>query len=136
MDYKKKGLAEILRKTRGEIPSLPFFSVKDSVLGKRYNLSLTFVNSKDMRELSIAHKKSPNHMNTLAFPMDKNSGEIIMNLQTIRSQAKSHNKTYLDFLLFLFIHSCLHLKGYKHGAAMDAQEDLFFNKFSKKKKSA
>jgi probable rRNA maturation factor len=131
MTYKKKGSTEILRKTRGDIPALPFFKVKEEILGKTYELSLTFVDKKEMRKLSKEHKGSPNHMNTLAFPMDEKSGEIIMNLQTIRSQAKQYNKTYTEFLLFLFIHSSLHLKGHKHGDKMDKLEDKYFNKFNK-----
>jgi probable rRNA maturation factor len=131
MQYKTKNNTEILRKTRGEIPSLPFFKVKESIFGKNYSLSLTFIDTKTQRELSLKHKGSPKHMNTLAFPLDKDAGEIIMNLQTIRSEAKNYKKTYLDHLLFMFIHSCLHLAGHKHGKKMEEIEDRLFNKFTK-----
>lgn len=120
---------EVVRKTKGEIPSLPFFNVKEKVLGKKYQLSLSFVDTRTQKNLSKEYKGSPNHMNTLAFPLDKDEGEITMNLQTIRKEAKKYKHTYHEHLLFLFIHSCLHLKGHKHGEEMERQEDKLFNMF-------
>lgn len=129
MKYLSQGTTEIIRQTPGEIPPLPFTKVKDVVLGKKYELSLSFIGSNDMRELSIEHKGSPNHMNTLAFPLDSASGEIVMNLETLRRQAPEYGKSYHNHLLFMFIHSCLHLKGFKHGKAMELEEDRVYGKF-------
>ncbi len=130
MKYKKKGNLEITRQTKGDIPSLPFFKAKEAILGRNYELSLSFIGHEAMRKLSKEHKGSFKHMNTLAFPMEKGQGEIVMNLKTIRLEARSYYKTYLEHLLFLFIHSCLHLKGYKHGKEMEKMEDKYFNKFN------
>ena len=130
MRYKQKDNLEIVRQTSGVIPTLPFFEVKNSILGKKYNLSLSFITESKMRTLSKQHKGSYNHMNTLAFELEKDSGEIVMNLQTIRSEAKEHNRKYLEHLIFLFIHSSLHLKGYSHGEAMEKLEDKYFKKFN------
>ncbi|NCS99977.1 rRNA maturation RNase YbeY [Candidatus Parcubacteria bacterium] len=131
MDYIEKDNLEITRQTKGLIPIVPFSMIKNEILGKKYDLSLAFTTMKDMRSLSKKHKGNYNHLNTLAFPFDENSGEIAMNLQTIRSQAKDHDKKYLEFLIFLFIHSSLHLKGYKHGSEMEKLEEKYFKKFNK-----
>ncbi|MFT5360025.1 MAG: rRNA maturation RNase YbeY [Candidatus Paceibacteria bacterium] len=130
MRYEEKDNLEVIRKTQGDIPNLPFSSVKNSILGKKYNLSLSFIKKDEMKDLSKKHKGSYNHMNTLAFELDEDSGEIVMNLQTIRIEAKKHDRTYLPNLLFMFIHSCLHLKDYKHGDEMEKLEDKYFNKFN------
>jgi len=121
----------IMRQTKGDIPTLPFLKVKEYILGKEYDLSLSFVDEETMESLSLTHKKSKDHMNTLAFSLDTNSGEIVMNLATIRMQAKDYNKTYLEFLLYLFIHSSLHLKGHTHSDKMDKEEDRIFTLFNK-----
>jgi len=120
-----------MRQTKGDIPTLPFLKVKEYILGKEYDLSLSFVDEETMESLSLTHKKSKDHMNTLAFSLDTNSGEIVMNLATIRMQAKDYNKTYLEFLLYLFIHSSLHLKGHTHSDKMDKEEDRIFTLFNK-----
>ncbi len=129
MQHLEKDNLEITRQTKGPLPDLPFVEAKNLILGKAYNLSLAFVDIKQMKELSKTHKGNENHLNTLAFPLDTKSGEIIMNLQTIRSQAKDYGKTYRELLLFFFVHSSLHLKGYKHGKEMESLEEKYFNHF-------
>jgi ssRNA-specific RNase YbeY (16S rRNA maturation enzyme) len=38
--------------------------------------------------------------------------------------------TYPKLLKFLFIHGCLHLKGFKHSSKMEKEEKRIMNKFS------
>lgn len=126
----EKDKISIIRETVGTIPSLPFFDVAQKILGNNYTLSLIFSQEKKIQSLNIVHRKKSYIPNTLAFPFSKLEGEIYMSLKVIRSQAKNYNLSYTDFILFLFIHSCLHLKGYAHGSTMEKQERIFLKQFA------
>lgn len=82
-------------------------------MGKRYELSLAFLTSAQMRK-AMVYKKKPTAKtsNVLAFPLSKTSGEILI----CKAAAKPYTVEYL------FIHGLLHLKGLKHGATMEREE--------------
>lgn len=125
------GTTSMTRLTKGKLPSLPFSDVKDHILGKKFSLSIAFVDLETMEALSQKFKGNKKHTNILTFPLDTNDAEIVMNLKTIRSVAKDFGMSYYEHLLFLFIHGCLHLKGYKHGPKMEALEESLLRKFWK-----
>lgn len=99
-----------------------FVRIKNSVLGKTYNLSVAFLSQKEMRRAmkhrykKISGKKTSN---VLAFPLSKKSGEILI----CKKAAAPYSTGYL------FIHGCLHLKGYPHGATMERNERRILKKF-------
>jgi probable rRNA maturation factor len=127
---------EVKRMTKGKLPSLPFARMKDQILGKNYDLSITFVQKKVIEDLSNQFKGDKSHKNILSFPLTKTlpaqagSGEIILNLETIRTEAKNFNKTYIRYLGFLVIHGMLHLKGHVHSSKMEAEEKKFVKIFN------
>ena len=121
----------IQRQTKGGVPNLPFVEVKNDILGKNYDLSIFFPNTKLSIELHKKWKKKSDPVNILSFPLDDNSGEIILTLGKARLEAKNHGRKYKDHLLFLFIHGCLHLKGMTHGAKMEKEEKFFYKKYMK-----
>ncbi len=123
----------IQRQTKGRIPNLPFVHIKNDLLGKDYELSLFFPDTKTSIELHKKWKKKDGVVNILSFPLDKNSGEIILTLNAARHEAKKFNHTYHQHILFLFIHGCLHLKGMTHGAKMEKEENLFYKKYTQRK---
>lgn len=129
MERHTSGNTSIVRMTKGKLPSLPFVRVKEEILGKKYELSVAFVDLQTMKSISKEYKGDKTHTNVLSFPLDTHEGEIVMNLQTIRTNAKKFDMTYLEHLLFLFIHGCLHLKGYDHGAKMESLEEKYMKKF-------
>jgi rRNA maturation RNase YbeY len=120
---------EVKRMTKGKLPSLPFVRIKDEILGKGYELSITFVQKKVIEELSNQFKGDKSHKNILSFPLTKTSGEIILNLETIRTEAKNFDKKYMEYLGFLVIHGMLHLKGHVHSSKMEAEEKKFVKMF-------
>lgn len=126
------GNLTINRLTKGKLPSLPFLAVKNHILGKSFELSLAFLNLQTMKKLSSQYKGDNTHTNILTFPLSKTEAEILMNLQTVRSKAKDFDMKYQEHLLFLFIHGCLHLKGYKHGPEMETLEEKLLVKFWEK----
>lgn len=131
MITKVKNSKTIIRETVGAIPSLPFFDISEKILGNKYTLRLIFSNTKNITDLNRNYRNKTYTPNTLAFPHSDNEGEIYMSLGVVRSEAKKYNLSYRDFLLFLFIHSSLHLKGYEHGSTMEEQERKYFKQFIK-----
>ena len=122
----------IRRHTKGGIPTLPFVAVKEAILGKKYELSLSFPNLETARELHSEWKNKENPVDVLAFPLDEYEGEIILTLAMARKQASLYDHSYLEHVLFLFIHACLHLKGFEHGDIMEKQEQKYLKKFYSK----
>lgn len=121
----------VSRKTRGEIPPLPYQRVKDSVLGKKYELDISFVDTTTSTQLHKEFKKKSGPANILSFPYEKDSGEIIIHLETVRRQARHYGRTYHEHLLFLIIHGMLHLLGHEHGDEMERLEERWFGRFEK-----
>jgi ssRNA-specific RNase YbeY (16S rRNA maturation enzyme) len=94
--------------------------IKEAVLGKRYDLSVAFVSTPQMRKaMRYKRAKALKTSNVLAFPLSKTSGEILI--------CKAARKPYT--VEFLFIHACLHLKGLKHGATMEREENRLLKRF-------
>jgi len=120
----------VKRITKGKLPSLPFVRMKDQILGKTYELSIVFVDKKTIEKMSQDFKGNKKHTNILSFPLEKNSGEIVMNLQTIRTEAKNFDKKYVEYLGFLVIHGMLHLKGFVHSSKMETEEKKFVKIFN------
>lgn len=116
--------------TKGALPRVPFALLKKEILGSDYDLSISFVTLKKITTLSQQYKGDPTHTNILSFPISKDSGEIVMNLKTIRSEAKEFGESFQNHLIFLVIHGMLHLAGYTHGSKMEGAEKRLVQKFS------
>lgn len=123
----------IIRK-RGEIPAVPFLDIKEKILGKKYNLTLIFCSPKESKELNAKYRGKDYPTNILSFPLEKNEGEIYISLSTAIKDAKKFSLSPLGFTHLLFIHGCLHLKGYEHGSIMERLEDKYLKEFLSEKK--
>lgn len=113
----------ITNTTRNQTPKIPFLEIKDRALGKNYSLSLVFVGDKKSQELNNAYRGKNNPTNCLSFSLDKNSGEIFINLSKAKKEAKNFDREYTNFVAFLFIHSLMHLKGMDHSSTMEKAEE-------------
>lgn len=109
--------------TKGKLPRLPFADMKNEVLGKDYELSLVFVDEVESHNINLAHRKKDKPTNVLSFPLDKTSGEIIICPEYAKKEAPLFDRTYENYLAFLFIHGLVHLKGFDHGSRMEAEEE-------------
>ena len=125
--YEKSNLS-VKRLTSGKLPSLPFLRLKETILGKNYELSIVFAGRKLASELNKKYRRKNKSTNILSFPLSKTSGEIIMNLELARKEAPRFNRKYIDHLGALLIHGMLHLKGHKHGNKMEVEEQKFITK--------
>jgi probable rRNA maturation factor len=114
----------------GTLPRVPFLAAKERVLGKGYDLSVSFVSEKIARSLNKKHRNKTYVPNTLSFSLTQKNGEIVMCLPAIKKEYKKFAMTYTKYILFLFIHSMLHLKGYEHGSTMEDKEQYYLAFFS------
>lgn len=117
--------------SHGTLPSVPFELLKDTILGKKYTLSIAFVTSTQAQSLNSEHRNKEYIPNTLSFPLTKTSGEIILCKSAIRNEYKEFAMTYENYMLFIIIHSMLHLKGYSHGSTMESKEQKLLTFFTK-----
>jgi len=120
----------INKQIKGKLPSLPFLEIKNTILGKNYKLSVACVSKKVSQEFNNQYREKNYPTNILSFPLEKDSGEILLQLNKIKEDAPNFDMTYSQFLKYLFIHGLLHLKGMQHGSTMEREEKKFLKKFS------
>ena len=111
-----------------------FLFLKDRILGKKYNLSVAFVGDTTSRKTNKATRGKDYPTDILSFPLDELSGEILICPNMTRKKNKEFDMSYPQFLIFIFIHGCLHLKGLDHGDEMEKLEDKYFALALKQKK--
>ena len=107
--------------------------IQKEILGPDYDLSVAFLSPREMRKVTrriqprrvsrgpdrSVGKKRNTVSNVLAFPLSKNSGEILI--------CKESTMPYT--IPYLFIHGLLHLKGHRHGARMESAERQIMKRF-------
>lgn len=109
-------------KSTPPIDSALFERIKNHVLGKEYDLDLVFVGKKLGRRLNNEHRKKDYATDILSFPHEKNLGEMFIHPDKARQKAKEFDRTYKNYLVFIFIHGLFHLKGFDHGTIMERKE--------------
>lgn len=53
-----------------------------------------------------------------------------MCIPAIKKEYKKFGMTYTKYLIFLTLHSMLHLKGYEHGSTMEDKEQYYLAFFA------
>ncbi len=120
----------ITNETKIKIPNIPWVEIKNTILGKKYELSLVFPTVKNATELHLDWKNKPGPVNILSFPVDKNVGEIFISLHQAKTECIKFDRKYENYVAFLFIHGCAHLKGHIHGNEMEKYETKIRKKFN------
>lgn len=106
-----------------------FSVIKNDILGKKYSLSIAYVDEKKSRFLNKKYRKIDKATNVLSFALNKNTGEIVLCPAIIKKEAKIFGKTFNQFLGFLVIHGMLHLEGMEHGSRMEEAETKYDKKY-------
>lgn len=119
-----------ISQTKGKLPRLPFSDIKEVVLGKRYELSIHFATPDEAQKLNITHRNKGYIPNTLSFSYTKTSGEIILCEEAMKKQYTDFELSYNDYVIYILIHSMLHLKGFEHGSTMEGKEAYFLKKLT------
>jgi rRNA maturation RNase YbeY len=124
------GFCTITNKTKGKLPRLPFVSIKNKILGEDYEFGLSLLPPQKQKQINSKYRGKNETTNILSFPLSKNSGEITIDPIKVKKDAPLFNMTYTQFFKFLFIHGCLHLKGFEHSSTMERQEKKYLKFFS------
>ncbi len=97
-------------------------------------LSITFTNDIEIKAINNNFRQVDSATNVLSFPLYENEfikeyncneyislGDIVLSIDTIHKEACEQNKTFLNHLTHLIVHSMLHLFGYDHIKDEDAK---------------
>jgi len=112
----------LVNATKAKLPRLAFAQMKEAALGSDYILSVSIVSKETIRELNKKYRQIDEPTDILSFPLTAHEGEIYLNLEYAKKESKKFNRTYENFLGYLFIHGLVHLKGYDHSSKMEEIE--------------
>jgi len=112
----------VSNETRAGLPRAPFRAIKDAALGTAYKLDLVFTTPARMKKLNLIYRNKDKPTDILSFPLSRREGEIYICASEARTEARKFARTYENFIAFLFIHGCVHLKGHDHGSTMERIE--------------
>lgn len=100
--------------------------------GDIVDVSVTFVNNEQMRELNKLHRSIDDTTDVLAFPMGENGvynidpatnakilGDIVISVEKAEAQAKIYGHSFNREMAYLTTHAMLHLLGYDHKKPAD-----------------
>ena len=115
--------------TKAKLPSLAFADMKDAILGKKYELSVIIIGKKEIQKLNKEYREINKPTDILSFPLSDSFGEIYINSEMTKIEAKKFDRSYENFFAFLLIHGLVHLKGFDHGSTMEDMEIQYRKKF-------
>lgn len=108
-------------------------TVKDTILGKKYDLSISFIGSNKMREINKTNRKIDKATDILSFPIELGStgaGEIFICMEKVASKSKLFEISMKKYLEYVLLHGMIHLLGYDHGDKMDSLEQKYTKKLN------
>ncbi len=109
-------------KKRSPASELFLIEIKNFVLGEKYELSLVLVGRQKSKKLNFKYRGKDKPANVLSFALEKNAGEIFIDLSLTETRFEKFALSKKDFFLKLFIHALCHLKGMRHSSKMDRTE--------------
>lgn len=90
-------------------------------------ISVTFVDNRQIKELNTLHRNKPTDTDVLSFPLGEDGeydinpetgalllGDIVISLEKAVSQSELYGHSLQREVAFLTVHSMLHLLGYDH----------------------
>ena len=114
---------------RKSVPRFAYRAIAQSTL-PGWDISLVFVGPTRARTLNERMRGKTYVPNVLSYALDDQSGEIIICLREAEKQASSYGMDERAFVLYLFIHGVLHIKGWAHGVRMEECERNLLAQFS------
>ena len=120
----------VTQTSRSTPPRILYEDIAAEILPKKYELSLVFIGDTLARKLNKERRGKTYAANVLTFPLSEQSGEIFINLAQAKKQAVRYGISYRQWVLQLFIHGLLHLKGMHHGATMESTERTLVKRYS------
>ncbi len=121
---------EVTNLTRRPSPRFAYAKVVEDAL-PGWDISLVFIGPAKARALNEQLRAKSYVPNVLSYEVGAKSGEILICLAEAEKQAPAHFMNTREFVLYLFIHGLLHLKGWAHGATMERCERTLMARFGK-----
>ena len=94
-----------------------------------YEVSVSFVTNEEIKELNREYRNVDSETDVLSFPMDDDGfdgmiilGDIVLSTQKIIEQANDFGHSLEREMLYLTVHSMLHLLGYDHMNSEEKEE--------------
>lgn len=112
--------------------SLPFEKIKEDILDKKYELSIVLIGKTRSKNLNHKYRHKNYATDVLSFEISENSGEIFITPAVAKVKSKKFGRTFPEYLLFLVIHACFHLKGLEHGVKMETYELAHYNRYRRR----
>lgn len=116
--------------TRSKTPSHPYERVARAIL-PAWDISLVFCGRTRAKRLNKQLRNKTYVPNVLSYRVGEKSGEILICKDVLTRQAKTYEMSARTFVLFLFIHGLLHLKGHAHGTTMERSERTWLARFTR-----
>lgn len=111
------------------MPKPPFVRIAEAAL-PGWDISLSFVGPARAKALNQKLRGKSYVPNVLSYEVGVKSGEIIICMDRVMKERMEYGITSpIHFAQYLFIHGCLHLKGYPHGTTMDRRERALMSRF-------
>lgn len=131
----KTSTLDIRNFTKSPVPSFPFKDALQAIL-PGWDMSLAFAGKTRAQSMNVRLRNKDYVPNVLSYESGTNSGEIVICLEVAKRQAPDYGMKYTEFVGFLFIHGCLHLKGEQHGATMERKERLMLKRLTNQSKNS
>jgi probable rRNA maturation factor len=112
----------ITNETKHKLPKVEFEAIAKEILGEDYILNVVIVSPGKIKKLNTIYRDKEVPTDILSFPISKDEGEMYICVEETKKEAIKFERSYENFFPFLFIHGCVHLKGYDHGAIMESIE--------------
>ncbi len=94
-----------------------------------YEVSVTFVDNDEIRELNRLYRGVDKETDVLSFPMEEGEmifcgnmlGDIVISAEKALEQSKEYGHSLLREIVYLAVHSMFHLLGYDHMTEEDKE---------------
>lgn len=117
----RQGIIEITEQNMKAIEKAVEASLKVEGCEGDYEISVSFVTNEEIRELNRNYRNVDSETDVLSFPMDDDVfegtiilGDIVLSTERIIEQAKDFGHSLEREMLYLTVHSMLHLLDYDH----------------------
>lgn len=97
--------------------------------GKIVEISIVLADDNFVQNLNKTYRGKNKPTNVLSFPQDPepgaeeiNLGDVVLAYQTVKKEAQSQGKSFMDHTSHLLVHGILHLLGHDHENDDEAEE--------------
>lgn len=147
----RQNIIEVDDKLNDLVRTVIDYALKEEGVRIPYEISLLYVNNEEIKEINGLHRDIDKETDVLSFPMLEYSkgkvfkdiyinqmfpqeffddeylvlGDIVISLEKAKAQCEEYNHNFNREVLYLCVHSVLHLLGYDH---MEEEEKKIMRK--------